>query len=159
MRIYFFDSSALQHRYFNGKSSRSVRRIIGSSKAKCIIADSVVLEMCKTLANRCRQKSYSHRRYAAAERRFFADIATSRLNIQKTTPRDVMNARDLLRFSHLIKKRNMGSADALLAATALELARQLRKKITFCTSDTKLYNLLREIDSYKKGLWLRYFVC
>ena len=59
-----------------------------------------------------------------------------------------MNARDLLNYSHLVKKRNLGSSDALIAATALEMARQLKRRVTFCTSDRKLYNLLKEIDSY-----------
>jgi predicted nucleic acid-binding protein len=142
MPIYFFDTSALQHRYLDAPDARTVRRIISDRRAICHIADWTIVEMASTLARRCRQASVSCQIFDRLERQFFEDIAHGRLKVRITSSRDYTRARDLLRFAGMIKRRRLSSGDALIAACCLDLAYQEKQRITFCTSDGPLYSAL-----------------
>lgn len=156
MPTYFFDTSALQHRYFDGIYSKRVRRIISSAKNDCFIADLTVLEIASTIGNRCRQGNLRNERYDQADKKFWTDIASKKLTTRLTTSREVIRARELLRFAGIIKRRRLGSADALIAVCALELALELKEKVIFYTGDWTLYDTIREIDAYNIPLILRF---
>lgn len=156
--IYFFDTSALVHRYLDGPDSRKVRRIVSDSRVICNIADWTILEMVSALARRCRQEAMSKRDFDLLEKRFFRDIATGRLRVRVTTSRDMMRARDLLRYAGIIKGRRLDSGDAFIASCCLDLAYQEKRRITFCTSDKKLYSILSEITVFTSALQLRFFI-
>jgi hypothetical protein len=157
MPTYFFDTSALQHRYLDAPDSRSVRRIISNRLTICYIADWTILEMGSTLTRRCRQLSAPCREFDRLEREFFADIAEGRLRVRSTSTRHFTRARDLLRFAGMIKRRRLTSGDALIAACCLDLAYQEKERVTFCTSDQPLFSILGDITAYRSALTLRYF--
>lgn len=155
MPVYFFDTSALQHRYMDGPYSKRIRKIISTSGNECFIADVTVLEISSALANRCRQGQLRYERYDQADDRFWGDIATGRLDIRDTTQRDVIRARNLLRYAGVLKRRRLKSVDALIAVTCLELALERRERIIFYTSDWTLYDILRQIEAFSAALKLR----
>ena len=155
--MYFFDTSALQHRYLDAPDARAVRRIISDQRTICYIADWTIVEMASTLARRCRQISASLQTFDHLERQFFKDIANGNLRVRITSTRDFSRARDLLRFAGIIKRRRLSSGDALIAASCLDLAYQERQRITFCTSDEPLYSILSGITAYTSALRLRFF--
>jgi len=157
VQIYFFDTSALQHRYVNGPSSRAVRRIVSDERVICYIADWTVVEMASTLARRCRQLSFSCRQFDRLEGQFFADIASGRLNVRITSTRDFTRARDLLRFAGMIRARRLSSGDALIAACGLDLAYSEKQRVIFCTSDRPLHSILGDITAFTSALKLRLF--
>jgi predicted nucleic acid-binding protein len=157
MAIYFFDTSALQHRYVQGIYSSTVRRLISHSRNECYIADVTVLEIASALGKQCRQGTLRHERYDKADHSFWEDIHAGKLRVCKATPSEILRARNLLRFAGIIKKRNLGSSDALIAVCCLELALEHKKNIVFCTSDWTLYDILRQIDAYTAALSLHFF--
>jgi hypothetical protein len=157
LSIYFFDTSALQHRYLDGPDSRSVRRIVSDQRVICYIADWTIVEMASALARRCRQAAFSLKEFDRLERHFYDDIAQGRLRVRATTSRDFTRARDLLRFAGIVKRRRLSSGDALIAACCLDLAYQEKERITFCTSDQPLHSILSDITAYTAALHLRFF--
>jgi predicted nucleic acid-binding protein len=155
MPVYFFDTSALQHRYMDGPYSKRIRRIISTGSNECFIADITVLEIASALGNRCRQGNLRYQRYDQANDRFWEDIAEGRLIVRDTSQRDVMRARNLLRYAGVLKRRRLQSADALVAVTCLELALERGEAIIFYTSDWTLYDILSQIDAFNAALTLR----
>ncbi|HEX8634117.1 MAG TPA: type II toxin-antitoxin system VapC family toxin [Pyrinomonadaceae bacterium] len=156
MPTYFFDTSALQHRYFDSDYSKRVRYIISNTKNDCFIADLTILEIASAIGNRCRQGYLRNERYDEADKKFWTDVSTGRLTTRITTPREVVRARDLLRYAGIIKRRKLGSADALIAVCALELALELKERVIFYTGDWGLYSIIRDIDAYNLTLRLRF---
>ena len=155
MPVYFFDSSALQHRYMDGPYSKRIRRIISTNSNECFIADVTVLEIASALGRRCRQGNFRYQRYDQADDRFWKDIEEGNLIVRETTQRDVMRARNLLRYAGVLKRRNLGSADALVAVSCLELALERGETIIFYTSDWTQYDILKHIDAFTAVLTLR----
>ena len=156
MPTYFFDTSALQHRYVDSTYSKVVRRIISNKKYDCFIADITVLEIASALATRCRGGSLTNKQYDLADQKFWTDIASEKLKTRATTHREVLRARNLIRFAGVIKQRKLSSNDALIAVCALELALELKEKVILYTSDWGLYDISRGLDAYKSALKLRF---
>lgn len=156
MPTYFFDTSALQHRYMDGVYSRRVRRIISGKNNYCFIADLTVLEIASALASQCRTRELTHKNYDRADNKFWGDISAEFLLTRKASDRDIMRARYLLRFAGVIRKRKLGSVDALIAVSALELALERKERIIFYTSDWTQFDILRQIDAYASVLRLRF---
>jgi len=162
MTIYFFDTSALQHRYFDSTYSRRVRRIISSSRSECFISDITVLEIAGALAKICRRNSQQiHdydgiKHYDKADQLFWKDVSNEKLKVQLTTNRDVVAARNLLRFAGLFKNRDLGSADALIAVCSRAFALERKQTIIFYTSDWKQYDICRKLDAFTAVLKLRF---
>lgn len=155
MPVYFFDTSALQHRYLDGPYSKRIRRIISTDSNECVIADVTILEIASGLGKRCRQGNFRYQRYDQADDRFWKDIAGGNLIVRETSQRDVMRARNLLRYAGVLKRRNLGSADALIAVSCLEFALERGEKIIFYTSDWTQYDILKQIDAFNAALTLR----
>lgn len=155
MRLYFFDTCALQHRYVGGAYSARIRHIVSDSRCQCHIADWTVLEMASALGRHCRLTGLSCKTYDQLGKRFFEDIACGRLVVRSTTVRDVTRARDLIRFAGVLRRRNLKSADALIAAACLDFAYEKAARVIFCTSDWTLYSILRDINHYSAALRLR----
>lgn len=162
MPIYFFDTSALQHRYFDSTYSRTVRRIVSSSRSECFISDITVLEIAGALAKICRRRSQDTKdydgvkNYDKADQEFWKDVSTAKLKVHPTTNRDVVAARNLLRFAGLFKNRDLGSADALIAVCSREFALERRRKVIFYTSDWKQYDICRKLGAFTAVLKLRF---
>jgi hypothetical protein len=153
--IYFFDTSALVYRYADGGPSRRVRRVTSDKRGEVFIADITIVEMASALAKICRANNQSARTYEAMDAAFLKDIATGKLNIREVTQRDMQRARHLLRYAGAVRRRNLGSADALVAITCLELAFERKVPIVFYTEDWTLYSTIREINSFRSVMELR----
>jgi len=154
--IYFFDTSALQHRYLDGPKARGVRRIISDSRNQCYIAELSILEISSALALHCRKNSLSLEHYAKLDQRFWKDVFNRRVLIYPVAKREYLRARDLLRYAGVDKKRNISSADALIAASCLEFALQSKQSVAFCLEDWGLFSVIRDISAYSKVLRFHY---
>jgi predicted nucleic acid-binding protein len=156
MATYFFDTSALQHRYIPAKYSQRVRRIIADRSNECFIAEFTVLEIASAIANRCRQGDMRHARYDLADHRFWIDIAEGYLQIRAAGTREIVRARNLVRYAQLLKRRKLTSADALIAVSALELALERQEKIIFYVSDWNMFDILSNVNAFKVGLNMQF---
>lgn len=155
MRIYFFDTSALQYRYVQGTFTRLIRRLISDRRSSCYIADVTVLEISGALAKTCRREGWDVVKFDTFNDRFWADLAARRLKVCTTANRDLLRAKDLIRFAGVAKRKNLGSADALIAVCCLELALEKGEKVTFYLEDRKLYGTLKDVNAFQAGLKLR----
>jgi len=152
---FFFDTAALQHRYVEGPYSRTVRKIVSDRRWDTFIAEITVLEMASALARRCRKQNWPESRYDVLDMRFLRDIADHRLRVRRITRRDILRARHLIRFAGMLRRRNISSADALIATCCLALALERKERVAFYTSDKSLYSILQEIDAFRSALALR----
>ena len=119
-----------------------MRRLVSDSRGLCFIADLTILEISSALANRCHQQKLGPEDYDAMDGAFFSDLAEGRLLVKATTSREVIRARDLLRFAVVLKRLKLQSADALIAVSCLELALERKERIIFYLSDKRLYKVL-----------------
>lgn len=156
MPIYFLDTSALQYRYVPGNFSRRIRRLVSDGRSPCYIADVTVLEISSALGTQCRKRGWVVKKFDTMDSSFLADVASGRLKVCTTTKRDVLKARDLIRFAGVVKQKSLKSADALIAVCCLELALEKKQKIIFYLEDRKLYSTLRVIGAYRSALKLRH---
>lgn len=145
----FFDTSALQHRYVNGIHSRRVRLLLGKTSAESRIADSTVLEMASTLAQRCRSHGWGLTTFDRLHYHFLDDIANEVLTVRTAGMKEVQRAVHLIRFAGVVKKRGLKTTDALIAAGALEYALEVQRTINFYTSDWPLYVCLRDLNAFR----------
>lgn len=156
MPIYFFDTSALVYRYAHDRPSRRVRRVTSDKRCEVFIASITVVEMAGALAKVCRSKGHDTRKFETMDGAFLKDIANGRLNVRDVTQADMQRARHLLRYAGVVKKRNLGSSDALLSVCCLELALEKRGvPVVFYTEDWTLYSTLRDINGFRAALELR----
>jgi len=112
--------------------------------------------MASTLAKRCRKASLSEGAFDRMDRRFLRDVSQERLRVRTTTMRDMIRARHLLRFAGVIRKRDLGTGDAMIASSCLALAQEARVRVVFYTADWTLYTILRDLDAFTSALRLRY---
>jgi hypothetical protein len=154
--LYFFDTSALQHRYLNGPKARGIRRIISSERNSCYIADLSILEISSALALHCRRRKLSLRQYSRLDQAFWRDVSVGRVLIRSIGQREYLRARDLLRYAGVQKGKQIKSADALIAASCLEFALENGDRVTFCLEDWHLYYVIREVSAYKNVLRFHY---
>lgn len=156
-RVYFFDTSALIHRYLDGPSSRTIRRIVSDKRNKCFTAEVCIVEMSSAFGRRLRGGNFSHQRFDQLEKMFFSDISNGLLEIYPLKMQDYTRARGLLRYAGMVKRRRLTSFDSLIACSSLDLAYREKSKITFCTSDRPLYSILSDINAFTSALDLRFY--
>ena len=156
MGIYFFDTSALKHRYIASPYARQIRRVISGRRYQHYITDLTVIEIASALGSWWRNSGLGLRRHDVMDAKFFRDVAAGRLIVRPTSQRDAIRARRLLRFAGVIKKRNLGAADALIASSCLALAQERKTKVVFYTADWTLYSILRDIDAFRAVMSLRF---
>jgi hypothetical protein len=149
---YFFDTSALQHRYIDGPKARGVRRLISDRRNTCFIAELSILEISSALARHCRKNGLTPREYQKRDQAFWKDIHEKRIHVYPVGKREYVRARDLLRYAGVDKARNIKSADALIATSCHEFALNASDRVTFCLEDWKLFDVLRDLSSYKSVL-------
>lgn len=156
MPICFLDTSALQHCYLSGPQSRRMRRLLSDRRFERHVADLTVVEIASTLARHCRTAGRGVRDYDSMDRRFFRQVAEGGLHVRQIGQRDILRARNLLRFAGVIKGKNLRSGDALIASCCLALAQERKTKVAFYTSDWTLYRILRDINAFRSAMCLRY---
>jgi hypothetical protein len=156
MRFCFFDTSALQHRYVSSPFSRLVRSVLSRRTNRCYILDISVLEIASALGKQCRVKKLGLEHYDRFTGQLFGDLGSERITVRQFGDREIVRARHLLRFAGVIKTRNLGSNDALIAASCLELSLELQKPVTFYLSDWGLFSVLQDLDAFKSALRLKF---
>lgn len=154
--IYFFDTSALQHRYIDGPKSRGIRRTITDARNRCYILDLTILEIASAFGRHCRRNRLSVETYARLDQTFWKDIYFDKLRVRNATQRDFLRARHLLRYAGVEKGKKIKSADALIAASCLEFALETRADVTFCLEDWPLFHVIREVNAYNGVLNFRF---
>lgn len=154
--VYFFDASALQHRYIDGPKSRGIRQTITDARNSCFISDLTILEIASALARHCRKNKLPVTTYVKLDQAFWRDIYQGKILVRNATQRDFLRARHLLRYAGVKKGKNIKSADALIAACCLEFALETKSSVTFCLEDWPLYHVIRDITAYSKVLDFRF---
>lgn len=84
------------------------------------------------------------------------DVAQGRLIVRSVEASHLLRARHLIRYAGVLKRRRMGSADAVIAACCLDLALELKQEIIFYIHDKTLYTILQDINAFTSALNLRY---
>jgi hypothetical protein len=143
------------YRYASGIPARRVRRVTSDRRGEVYISSITVVEMASALAKFCRINNHSSQKFEYMDRAFLRDIANGRLTVRDVTEIDMQRARHLLRYAGAVKKRNLGSLDALVAICCLELALEKKVPVVFYTEDWTLYSTIRELNSFRSVLELR----
>jgi hypothetical protein len=152
MPMHFLDSCALQHRYLDSPYSRRVRGLVSRKASECFISEWSVLEMSSAFANRLRRNNLTIVEFDLLNNQFLKDIAEDRLKVINMTSRDYIKARNLIRYTGVVKKRNLKSGDAMVATCCLALALERKEKVSFYTSDWTLYDVLRKLSAFSTRL-------
>ena|SRR6266851_5152066 len=154
--LYFFDTSALQHRYIDSDKSRGIRKTITDRRNQCFVASATVLEIASTFARHCRSKRLSRTDYRRLDFRFWNDVRNSTIRIRESRQRDFERGLHLIAYAGVDLKRNITSFDALIAATCLDLALERSTRVTFCLEDWSLYDVIRRVSAYNSALAFRF---
>ena len=157
----FLDTCVLKYRYIKCPRFRAHRQkvngLIGNRYNTTYIADTSILELPSALGGYCRENNVSLGEYDAMDGRFMQDIADGRLIVRPANKRlYVLRARNLLRLGGVFHRRALGSADALIATCALDLAHELKERVRFFTSDQKLKGLLPLIGAFTANMDIVY---
>lgn len=148
----FFDTSALQHQYLDTAKSIQVRAAISDPNNDCFISSLTIVEIASTFAKHCRKNRKSLKDYSDLDDRFWADIANRTLVVINPATREHHRALHLLKYAGVDRRRRITSADALIAATGLELAIQRAAKVRFFIEDKPLYRVLSTFSSYTSNI-------
>jgi hypothetical protein len=156
MPAYFFDTSALKHRYVKTPISARIKRAVSDSRHDVYISELTVVELATAFADDCASRGVGHAEYDKLYRRFFRDVANKRIRVRSVTQRDFQNARHLLRFAKVIQGRHLKSADAIISESCRELAYELDSPIIFYLCDQRLHNTLSTLNAYTSAVRLRF---
>ena len=157
MPVYFFDTSALQHRYFDSQKSRSIRRIISDRRNTCYILDLTIVEIASAMAKKCRSNKLDNKAYDTIILKFWADVSSDGpLHVLNSGQREILRATHLIRYAGVFRRRNISSYDALIAVSCLEFALENRTRVTFCLEDWSLYDIISQIEAFKQVLKFRF---
>ena len=164
-RVFFFDTSALIHRYLDCPSSRKIRTIVSRRDTKCFVGELTVLEMSSAIARRLRKPRHdpniidlvNNRKFDRLESRFFRDISQDIIEVYPLSNTHYTRARGLLRYAGVVKNRAITTVDALIASAALDLAYKEKERINFCTSDRPLFKIISGINAFTSALNLRFY--
>lgn len=146
--LYFFDTSALQHRYITTVKSRGIRRTISDARNECFASSVTVLEIASTFGRHCRSNHLSLSNYRRLDQKFWKDVQSGILRLREPSERDYRKALHLLEYAGVDLGRRITSFDALIAASCLELALERSTRVKFCLEDRGLYDVTHRISAY-----------
>jgi hypothetical protein len=115
-----------------------------------------MVEMASAMARRCRQGALTVKDFDSMSAAFIKDVADGRVQVRNMNKRDMRRARDLIRYAGMIRRRNLGSGDAIIATCCLDLALERREKLIFYTSDWGLFDTLRTINAFTSALTIQF---
>jgi|ERR1035441_967308 hypothetical protein len=166
MGVYFFDTCALLERYIEGPHARTINQLLGTGKHQCYVADWTILEIASALGQQLRGRrdrarssgvSFNLRReYDSRDRRIARDLADGRLSVWSTNSRDIIHARELVRYCGIVQGKKVDTGDAIVAACCLNLAHSLNLRVVFYTADNGLYRALVGHDHFRSVMCLRF---
>src|SRR5580704_16525600 len=152
MSAYFFDTSAVKHRYIKSAISARIKRAISDARHEVYISELTIVELATAFADDCSARGVGHAEYDRLYRRFFRDVANKRIQVRNVTQRDFQNARHLMRFAKVIHRRHLKSADAIISESCRELAYDLNSQVTFYLCDEKLFKTLSTVNAYSTAV-------
>lgn len=129
---------------------------VSDSRHDIYVSELTIVELASAFADDCEMRAVGHSEYDSMYRHFFRDLASRRIRVRSLTQRDLQNARHLLRFAKVIKRRHLKSADAIISEACRELAYELNLPVVFYLCDKKLYKTLSTINAYSAAVRLRY---
>ena len=156
MRAYFFDTSALVPRYFSGRFTRRINRILATKNSQFFICELSIIEMSSALAKVYRKHELSVADFHKMRAMFENDIGRGLLRVLKINQKDLLNARDLLEDAAVLNGRDFHSADSMIAACCRGLAHNLGRRVIFYTRDWCQYSSVFAVRAYRAVLKLRY---
>jgi len=154
--LYFFDTSALQHRYIDTQKSRSIRRLMSDKRNTCFASSISVIEIASTFGKHCRTKKLTRKDFRRLDRKFWRDVESGVLQLRDPGQREYRRALHLLEHAGVNLGRNIRSADALIAASCLELALEQSSRVRFCLEDWTLYDVTSRLTAYKSAIKFRF---
>ena len=154
--LYFFDTSALQHRYIDSGKSRGIRKTISDRRNECYVASPTILEIASTFARHCRSNALSRTDFQRLDLKFWRDIRSSLIRIREPRQRDFERALHLMAYAGVDLRRKITTFDALIAATSLDLALEHATRVTLWLEDWTLYDVIRRISAYNAALRFRF---
>lgn len=155
MGTYFFDTSALKHRYVNTLTSPRVKAAVSDHRNSVYISELTIVELASAFADDCIQRAVGGVEYDRMYRVFFRDLADRRVQVRSVSHRNFDGARHLLRYARVIRGRHLTSADAIIAESCRQLAYELKMRVTFYLCDQRLHNTLSSISAYTSAVRLR----
>lgn len=154
--LYFFDTSALQHRYIDTPKSRGIRRTMSDARNTCFASTISVLEIASAFGLHCRRNGLTRRDFRRFDQRFWRDLEKGTLQLRDPSQREYRKAQHLLEYAGVELRRNIKSADALIAASCLELALEKSTRVKFCLEDWTLYSVTSGLAAYKTAIAFRF---
>ncbi len=151
----FFDTCALVPRYRTGRFTYRVNRVFGGP-SDIFIAEITMVEIVSAFASVYRNGQLPDSVFEQMGAAFLDDVADGRIQIRPLSRSDMLHARHLLSLAGVVKRRNLGSSDALVAVSCRELALEINERVTFYTKDWTLYSTLHEINAYRSALRMRF---
>tara|TARA_R110000787_G_scaffold51288_4_gene121674 strand:- start:134 stop:628 length:495 start_codon:yes stop_codon:yes gene_type:complete len=156
MPIYFFDTSGLQHRYIKSDHSRGIKKIISDKRNQCLISSITTIEISSAFSTYIRREGIPKNEWYKLQQAFWTDISNGKIIVREPSSNEYEKADQLLKYACLILGRKTSAADALIAATCVEYAREITKKVTFCLDDRPLYSVLTRFKTYTSVLKFKY---
>jgi hypothetical protein len=157
MPIYFFDTCALVPRYEPGTYSRRVRALTAArSGVKIAIADFSVVETISAFAKICRANRLGKITFERWREQFEDDLAARRILVRPVTQSDMRRAIHLIAYAGVVKGNNIRTVDAMIGASARELALISKERVILYTNDWGLYHTLYGLRAYTSVLILRH---
>lgn len=154
--LYFFDTSALQHRYIDGAKSRGIRKTISDPRNACFISTATILEIASAFGTQCRRHSLSRVDYRRWDQWFWSDVRSGLLKFREPSQREYTRALHLIAYAGIDLRRRISSFDALIAASCLELAIERSARVRFCLADWTLYDIVRNVSAYRSTISFRF---
>lgn len=154
----FLDTSALQYRYLHQGTAKaqSFRRKTSDKRNSCFISTITILEIARTFGNHCRKNNLPRSQYRRLDNEFWTDVQSGLLQLREPSKRDYRKALHLLEYAGAGLYRNLGSADALIAASCLEFALENATPVTFCLDDWTLFSITSQLPSYTAAIKFHY---
>jgi hypothetical protein len=87
---------------------------------------------------------------------FEDDIGHGLLKVLRVNRQDLLDARDLLEDAAVLNKRDLRSADSIIAACCRGLAHSLHRRVIFYTRDWRQYSSVFGVRAYNAALKLRF---
>jgi hypothetical protein len=114
------------------------------------IAEISVLEIVSALGGEFRGRRISLKQYKLADERFIEDLAVGRIIVRPFPPSEYLPCRHLLAYVGIDAGRNLSSQDGIIAYTARQLAIEKKTLVRLLTADTKLANVIKDLDVFSQ---------
>jgi predicted nucleic acid-binding protein len=155
--MYLIDTSTVKWAYVDGaKLTQRCRYLLSRAKGRIYVAEITLLEVASALASMVRDKKITAAQFAAADRRFWRDVADGKLIVVSLPSSELIACRELLILVGITAGRNIRTQDAMVAYTARRVALEKRQVVTLLTCDKKLANVVKTTAAFARLVKARY---